>query len=149
MKAEGFCRLDRCFGIVGMNRFRNIDGRSAGRDVGGRSQANGRALGRYVFEGEALAGQDAQSFAVDFDPIHDLGESAPSPRILVRFFDKLANGAPSVADHGCGMPARGGDQASGNRREAMIVSRKETLEQELSALKRRGRQRLLQFFGVS
>ena len=94
-------RLDHALGhlaVVGVDDIRHVDGRAAGREVGGLAQQHRLVLLRHGVEGVALLGKAAHGLRVDVDLGELLLVTDAAARVAVERLDQLLDRALAVAD---------------------------------------------------
>ena len=90
VEADGADGADRHLAVVGVDHVGDVDGRAAGRQVGGGAQEDDLARGRHRVLVVALLGQHALGLLVELEPGQHLLVADAAARVLVHDLDQLA-----------------------------------------------------------
>ena len=130
VQPDGADRAHRHLAVVGVDDVGHVDGRAAGREIGGGAQVHDLAHFGHGVLGVALLVEHALGLLVELEPGEHLLVAHAAPRVLVHDLDQLLDGALAVADDMARHALGGRDQLAIDHQEAVVEALQEALDQD-------------------
>jgi hypothetical protein len=117
--------------VVGVDVVGHVDGRAAGRQVGGPLELEHLAGGQDSFHGVALVQQQALGDRRDGQQGHDVLVAVPAPVVLVLEGDEVLDRVGAVPGHAGRHALGGGDELAVDHQDAVVVADLHLLDHHL------------------